>query len=106
MAEHKSTPIPAELADNWELMVKVLKGRLAERRKELHKAMGKRPFKGATVTLDQQMISMGSLHQEDWAKIIQEQGRIKEDGRILFPNAIIKQAKKLHKQSQQGEINL
>lgn len=106
MADPKSVPIPAELADSWDMQVKTLAGRLGERRKVLHKTMGTRPFKGKEVTIEQQMIEMGSLNREGWGQIIQKHGRVKEDGRILLPNSVIKQAKKLHKLSIQGEINL
>ncbi len=106
MTDSKSTPIPAELADSWDLQVETLRGRLYEQRKVLHKTMGARPFQGKEVTLEQQMIEMGSLNLEGWSQIIQKHGRFKEDGQVLLPNAIIKQAKKLHKLSTQGEINL
>ena len=106
MTNYKSTPIPAEKADTWDLEVKTLAGRLGDRRKELHKGMGKRPFKGTPVTTEQQMISMGSLKVQDWGEIIQKHARFKEDGRILLPKTMITQAKKLHKLGTQGEINL
>lgn len=106
MPDYKSTPIPSELADSWDLRVAAVKDDLYERRKVLHKTMGKRPFKGKEVTIEQQMIEMGSLNRDGWGQIIQKHGRFKEDGRILLPNSVITQAKKLHKLSRQGEINL
>lgn len=106
MTDSKSTPIPAELADIWDLQVKTLAGRLDVARKDLHKRMGDRPFQGKEVTLEHQMIEMGGLNLEGWSQIIQKHGRFKEDGRVLLPNSVIKQAKKLHKLSLQGEINL
>ena len=106
-AEAKSRPIPSEKADTWDLEVKILAERLGERRKELHKGMGVRPFKGKKVSLGEQKASMAGMTSEDWGQLIQEYARIKEDGRILLPNTIIAQARKINKMTlTEGENSL
>ena len=103
MAEHLD--IPKDIADNWDDIVKSLHGSLVESRKELRKRTGTRPFLGEKVTSDQKIIEVSGLTEEDWGLIIQKHGKIKEDGRNLLPNKMIKQAKEVQKTRREGEFN-
>ncbi len=102
----KLSDLPKEIADDWDNQVKTLHGSLIEQRKEFKKRTGTRPFKGKEVSQNEKMIQLGNITSQDWTSIFQKHGIVKEDGRILLPNAMIKQAKDVHKLSQQGEINI
>ncbi len=102
----KVADIPKEIADDWDKIVETFHGRLVEQRKEFKKRTGSKPFQGKKVSQEQKMIQISQMAQQDWEQVFQKHGIIKEDGRILLPNAMIKQAKDIHKLSQQGEINL
>ena len=102
----KVADIPKEIADNWDKIVETFHGRLVEQRKEFKKRTGTRPFKGESVSQSDKMIQIGSLSAEDWGQVFQKHGIIKEDGRILLPNDMIKQAKELNKTMHRGEIKV
>jgi len=104
MAEHLD--IPKDIADEWDSIVKTLHGKLKESRKELRKRTGTRPFKGKVVTQEDKLIQLGSLDQEAWTAIFQKHGKFKEDGRLLLPNTMLKQAKDLNKLMHRGEFDL
>ncbi len=102
----KVTDIPKEIADSWDDIVKTFHGRLVEQRNEFKKRTGTRPFKGQEISQNEKMIQLGNITAQDWTDIFKKHGIVKEDGRILLPNDMLKQAKNIHKLSQQGEINL
>ena len=103
MADHND--LPKNIADEWDNTVKALHDAVQESRKNLKKRTGTRPFKGEEVTQDQRMIQMSQVDQETWGAIFQKHGIFKEDGRLLLPNEMIKQAKEINKLLKRGEIN-
>ncbi len=102
----KVADIPKEIADDWENIVETFHGRLVEQRKEFKKRTGTRPFKGRDVPQEEKMVQLGAIDAEQWGEIFQKHGIIKQDGRILLPNAMLKQAKDLNKVIRQGEFNI
>ena len=102
----KARDLPKNMADSFDDQVKAFHGFLVEQRKEFRKRTGDRPFKGQEVSQNEKMIQLGNITSQDWTAIFQKHGIVKEDGRILLPNDMLKQAKDVHKLSKQGEINL
>ncbi len=102
----KVIDIPKEIADDWDDIVKTFHGRLVEQRKEFKKRTGSRPFKGKEISQSEKMIQLGNMEQQDWLQVFQKHGMPKEDGRLLLPNAMLKQAKELNKVMRRGEINI
>ena len=102
----KVADIPKEIADDWDKIVKTFHGRLVEQRNEFKKRTGTRPFGGEPVSQDQKMIQISQMEAQDWANTFKKHGRIKDDGRILLPNAMISQAKEIQKLIRRGEFNI
>lgn len=93
------------LADRTEEVVKLAAQDLYRRRKETREAAGKRPFMGEELDSD---AAFGKYLQvrnnvQGWLQVLQSAARVKEDGRVLLPNDLVKATKEYEARLSEGE---
>ena len=82
---------PPDLADRWELLTGEVASRTFAKRKDMLKAVGKRPYRGVPVDKDE-LRGRWMQVRKDTQQIVDmlaENVKMKPDGRVLLPKELI-----------------
>ena len=100
------TEIPADLAGRWELIVDEVKKIIFEKRKRIKAAIGERPYQGLPVEKAELTARWAQIRHdvEGLTEVLQTNAKVKEDGRVLVPKALVKNMLEQEKGFREGGL--
>lgn len=93
-------------ADRMETIAKEAGKRLYQKRADMKKAIGDRPYLGTALTPEQRMGKYNEMRNDPdaWYDFLKEHVRVKPDGKILMPKGMMKELQDMETQLREGTL--
>lgn len=104
MVREKAAVVGGE-AERMERTVSILVTRLKEKRKNMLKAVGTRPYQGFPVSKKERLSRYSQIRRDaaSLTQLFKENAKFKADGRVLLPKSLLKDIMSMEKTIRVGE---
>ena len=100
----KEAPVPVSAAEKMEYKRDELAKALFDRRKELLKSVGERPYDSTPASKDAIRSRLAGMRNDPaaWGEILAKVGKPQDDGSVLYPKKLIEEVQKYERELRKG----